>query len=126
MTKCTAYTKASVSAARHVEWLPKDIWPLVMDVVAQLDCRPSTAMPGDDVRGAAVSPAMMTALLVYGYCVGVACAEDREEDYEDVAFRVVPGRIISTHAYQRISPSPLEALAGCLCRCWSWRRRLRW
>jgi transposase len=77
------------------EWLPDDhLAHFVMDVVGQLDlsaihrrCQKS------DPRGTQpYHPLMMTSLLVYGYCVGVASSRKIEKStHESVAFRVIAG-----------------------------------
>jgi len=75
------------------EWLPEEhLAYFVSDVVDQLDL---SEMVGDykrdDARGQpAYHPAMMTKLLLYGYCVGVPSSRKMEKKtYEDVAFRVL-------------------------------------
>jgi transposase len=77
------------------EWLPEGhLAHFVMDVVAQLDLSPiHRRLQATDPRGVQpYHPAMMTGLLVYGYCVGVASSRKIEKKtYEDVAFRVVAG-----------------------------------
>jgi transposase len=74
------------------EWLPEDhlVW-FVRDVVAELDLRAILATY-DGSRGGqpAYDPTMMTALLVYGYCVGMASSRKIERaTYESVPFRVL-------------------------------------
>jgi transposase len=99
------------------EWLPEGhLAHFVMDVVAQLDLSPiHRRCQATDQRGVQpYHPAMMTALLVYGYCVGVASSRKIEKKtYEDVAFRVVAGENHPDHTriseFRRVH---LEALAG--------------
>jgi transposase len=74
------------------DWLPEDhlAW-LVLDVVGQLDL---SAISGTFRRGStgreAYEPAMLTALLVYGYCQGVRSSRMIERAcLTDVAFRVI-------------------------------------
>ena len=74
------------------DWLPADhqVW-LVLDVVEQLDLR---ALTGRYVLGGvgrrAYDPAMMLALLVYGYANGVRSSRAIERAcHTDVAFRIV-------------------------------------
>lgn len=74
------------------EWLPEDhlVW-FVRDVVAELDLRAILAVY-DASRGGqpAYDPAMMTALLVYAYCVGMPSSRKIERaTYESVPFRVL-------------------------------------
>jgi transposase len=74
------------------EWLPEDhlVW-FVRDVVAELDLR-AILTTYDNSRGGqpAYDPAMMTALLVYAYCVGTASSRKIERaTYESVPFRVL-------------------------------------
>ncbi|BCB82402.1 hypothetical protein GCM10022251_48200 [Phytohabitans flavus] len=75
-----------------VEWLPVDhqVW-LVLDVVDQLDL---AVLTGWYARGGvgrrAYDPAMMLALLVYGYANGVRSSRAIERAcHSDVAFRVI-------------------------------------
>lgn len=65
-----------------------------MDVVTVLDLSPiETAIHAKDTRGTRpYHPRMMTALLLYGYCVGVMSSRKIEKaTYRDVAFRVIAG-----------------------------------
>jgi transposase len=78
-----------------LEWLPEGhLAYFVLDVVEELDL---TAIEGviqaRDGRGQRpYSPRMMTALIVYAYCVGVFSSRKIERaTYEDVAFRVLAG-----------------------------------
>jgi transposase len=74
------------------EWLPADhqVW-LVLDVVAQLDLAVLTgryALAGAGRR--AYDPAMMLALLIYGYANGIRSSRAIERAcHTDVAFRVI-------------------------------------
>ena len=99
------------------EWLPEDhLARFVMDVVGQLDLSAIHARyQRKDPRGAQPHhPLMMTSLLVYGYCVGVASSRKIEKKtYEDVAFRVIAGGEHPDHV--RISEfrrEHLDALAN--------------
>ena len=100
-----------------LEWLPEGhLAHFVMDVVAQLDLSPiHRRLQATDARGVQpYHPAMMTALLVYGYCVGVASSRKIEKKtYEDVAFRVIAGENHPDHTriseFRRVH---LDALAG--------------
>jgi transposase len=77
------------------EWLPDDhLAHFVMDVVGQLDLTPiHRRCQSADPRGTQpYHPMMMTSLLVYGYCVGVASSRKIEKStHESVAFRVIAG-----------------------------------
>jgi transposase len=74
------------------DWLPQEhlVW-LVLDVVAELDLtvlRSRYALGG--VGRQAYDPAMLLALLVYGYCQGIRSSRAIERAcHTDVAFRVV-------------------------------------
>ncbi len=99
------------------EWLPEGhLAHFVMDVVAQLDLSPiHRRLQATDPRGVQpYHPSMMTALLVYGYCVGVASSRKIEKKtYEDVAFRVLAGENHPDHTriseFRRVH---LDGLAG--------------
>jgi len=78
-----------------LEWLPKDhLAYFVLDLVSQLDL---SAIEGriaeKDPRGERpYAPAMMLALLLYGYATGVYSSRRiSRATYEDVAFRVLAG-----------------------------------
>lgn len=98
------------------EWLPEDhLARFVMDVVGQLDLSAIHARyQRMDPRGVQpYHPLMMTSLLIYGYCVGVASSRKIEKKtYEDVAFRVIAGGEHPDHnrisEFRRVH---LEALA---------------
>ena len=76
------------------DWLPEDhlVW-FVIDVVDQLDLTRFRASHRADGHGrAAYDPAMMVALLLYAYCLGVRSSRAIERRcVEDVAFRVLAG-----------------------------------
>jgi transposase len=78
-----------------MDWLPEGhLVYFLLDVVGQLDLRElKERQEGKDPRGTrAYHPAMMTALLLYGYSVGVYSSRRIERaTYEDVAFRVLCG-----------------------------------
>jgi transposase len=100
-----------------MEWLPEDhLARFVMDVVGQLDLSAIHARYQErDPRGTQpYHPLMMTSLLIYGYCVGVASSRKIErKTYEDVAFRVIAGGEHPDHnrinEFRRVH---LDALAG--------------
>jgi transposase len=75
------------------EWLPDDhLAFFVLEVVRELDLGAITsADAGKDPRGQkGYTPAMMVALLLYGYCTGVFSSRKLEQaSYVDVAFRVL-------------------------------------
>ena len=77
------------------EWLPENhLAFFLMDIVRQLDLSGiEDAIHAKDPRGERpYSPHMMTALLLYAYCVGVFSSRKIERGtYEDVAMRVIAG-----------------------------------
>jgi transposase len=77
------------------EWLPEGhLAYFVLELVAELDLRAiETVLQARDARGTRpYSPRMMTALIIYAYCVGVFSSRKIERaTYEDVAFRVISG-----------------------------------
>jgi len=77
------------------DWLPEGhLVYFILDIVKELDLRAITrAVDSKDARGEKpYSPVMMTALLLYAYCVGVFSSRRIERaTYEDVAFRVLTG-----------------------------------
>jgi transposase len=83
------------------EWLPEDdlVW-LVLDAVEQSDLGAFTGVYREDGQGrAAFDPAMMVALLLYGYCHGVRSSREIERRcVRDVAFRVIAGGLRPDHA----------------------------
>jgi transposase len=97
-------------------WLPEGHLALfILDVVAALDLSKIYAVyDAKDERGrAGYHPAMMVALLVYGYCVGRPSSRRIERaTYEDVAFRVVSGDQHPDHdSIAAFRKQHLEALA---------------
>jgi transposase len=76
-------------------WLPEGhMAMLVSDVVDAMDLSSLYAAceTGDDRGRAGYHPAMMTKLLVYGYCTGVTSSRRIERaTHQDVAFRVLSG-----------------------------------
>lgn len=83
------------------EWLPEDhlAW-LVLEVIDELDLAAFYAAYRADGHGrAALDPAMMTALLIYAYAVGVRSSRAIERHcLEDVAFRVIAANQAPDHA----------------------------
>lgn len=83
------------------EWLAEDdlAW-VVLDAVDQCDLSGFTGAYRVDGQGrAAFDPAMMVALLLYGYCHGVRSSREIERRcVRDVAFRVLAGGLRPDHA----------------------------
>lgn len=83
-----------------LEWLPEGhLAYFILEVVETLDLGEiEEAIQSKDPRGTRpYSPAMMVALLLYAYCVGVYSSRKIERaTYEDVAFRVLAG---GSHPY---------------------------
>jgi transposase len=77
------------------EWLPEsDLAYFVLEVVASLDLSEIVRVyEAKDPRGTRpYDPRMLTALMLYGYCVGVRSSRKMEAaTYRDVAFRVLAG-----------------------------------
>jgi len=98
-------------------WLPQGHLALfILDVVGELDLSPIYAVyDAKDERGrAGYHPAMMVALLIYGYCTGRPSSRRIERaTHEDVAFRVIAGDRHPDHdciaAFRKLH---LDALAG--------------
>ena len=78
-----------------LEWLPEGhLAHFILDVVSELDLsKIEGRIQAKDGRGTRpYDPAMMVALLLYGYCVGVFSSRKIERaTFEDVAFRVLAG-----------------------------------
>jgi transposase/IS5 family transposase len=86
-----------------------------MDVVRELDLAGIYAHYERELRGyPPYHPEMMTALLLYGYCSGVASSRKIErKTYEDVAFRVIAAGHNPDHtAISEFRRIHLEALVG--------------
>ena len=98
------------------EWLPEDhqVW-FIAEVVEQLDLRAIEAAY-DGSRGGqpAYDPRMMTALLLYAYCVGMPSSRKIERaTYEQVPFRVLSADQHPDHdTIAEFRRRHLEALAG--------------
>jgi transposase len=100
-----------------LEWLPEGhLAHFILDVVGELDLSAiEQAYQAKDARGTRpYNPVMMTALLLYGYCVGVFSSRKLERaTYEDVAFRVLGGGNHPDHSrIARFRREHLEALRG--------------
>ncbi len=99
------------------DWLPEGHLALfLLDVVAELDLSKIYAVyDAKDARGrAGYHPAMMVALLLYGYCTGKPSSRRIERaTYEDVAFRVLAGDQHPDHdSIAAFRKTHLGALAG--------------
>ena len=83
------------------EWLPQDhlAW-LVLEAVGELDLSAFFRAYRDDGHGrAALDPAMMVALVLYAYAIGVRSSRAIERRCrEDVAFRVITANRAPDHA----------------------------
>src|SRR3972149_6581209 len=98
-------------------WLPEGHLALfILDVVGELDLSQIYAVyDAKDERGrAGYHPAMMVALLIYGYCTGRPSSRRIERaTHEDVAFRVIAGDRHPDHdSIAAFRKQHLEALAG--------------
>ena len=98
-------------------WLPQGHLALfILDVVGELDLSPIYAVyDAKDERGrAGYHPAMMVALLIYGYCTGRPSSRRIERaTHEDVAFRVIAGDRHPDHdCIAALRKLHLDALAG--------------
>ncbi len=110
-------TQAFLLPPSPLEWLPEGhLAQFVLDTVAELDLSPIFAHYDRELRGKPPHhPRMMVALLVYGYCVGVASSRKLErKTHEDVAFRVLAGNTHPDHVqiseFRRIHLSTLSGL----------------
>ena len=100
-----------------IEWLPSDhLVFFLLDLPSELDFSAiMTPALAKDPRGEkGFDPRMMTLLLLYAYCLGIASSRKIERAcYEDLAFRVLTGNQQPDHS--RISEfrrRNLEALSG--------------
>src|SRR3954471_24925105 len=83
------------------EWLPEEhLGWFVLDAVAEMDMAAFDASYRDDGHGrAAHDPAMMVALFVYAYAIGVRSSRAIERRcHDDVAFRVITANRALDHA----------------------------
>ena len=110
------------------DWLAEDhLAYFILDVMDQLDLRAIDARyQAKDPRGTRpYSPQMMTALLLYGYCVGLTSSRRLERaTYEDIAVRVIAGENHPDHSriseFRRAHLAELSALfvdVLRLCQC---------
>jgi transposase len=101
-----------------LDWLPDGhLAYFLLDVVSELDLSAiERPIQDKDPRGnRPFSPEMLTTLLLYGYCKGVASSRKIEEaTYVDVAFRVIAGGTHPDHVviseFRRIHLVALERL----------------
>ena len=100
-----------------LEWLPEGhLAQFILDTVGELDLSTILAHYERELRGKPPHhPRMMVALLVYGYCVGVASSRKIEKKtHEDVAFRVLAGNTHPDHVqiseFRRIHLKTLSGL----------------
>src|SRR5712691_3332434 len=98
------------------DWLPEGhLAYFVMDVVRELDLGDIHAHYERELRGQPpYHQQMMVALLVYGYCTGVASSRKIErKTHEDIAFRVIAAGHHPDHtAVSEFRRIHLERLAG--------------
>ena len=98
------------------EWLPEGhLAYFIIDLVARLDLTAIYASYRGDGRGQPpYEPAMMTALLLYAYCVGQPSSRRIERECaEDVAFRVIAANQRPDHdSISEFRRRHLQALAG--------------
>jgi transposase len=99
-----------------LDWLPEDhLARFVLETVGELDLSAIVARYEQELRGYPPHhPAMMVALLLYAYCVGVPSSRKIEKrTHEDIAFRVIAGNTHPDHSciseFRRIH---LEALSS--------------
>src|SRR5690242_13523759 len=112
------------------EWLPEGHWVwFVLDAVDEMDLAAFYAGYRDDGWGrAAHDPAMMVALFVYAYAIGVRSSRAIERHcHDDVAFRVITANRAPDHAtIARIRVRHEAAIAGLFWRCWRCARAAAW
>ena len=100
-----------------LDWLPADhLAYFILETVAQLDLSAIVAYYERERRGFPPhDPRMMTALLLYAYCVGLPSSRKIEQrTHEDIAFRVLAGNTHPDHTciseFRRIHLDALGAL----------------
>src|SRR3954470_4852366 len=112
------------------EWLPEGhlAW-FVLDAVSEMDLAAFYGSYRDDGWGrAAHDPAMMVALFVYAYAIGVRSSRAIERCcHDDVAFRVITANRAPDHAtVARFRVRHEAAIASCSARCWRCVRAAAW
>ena len=110
-------TQAFLLPPSPLEWLPEGhLAQFILDTVGELDLSAILAYYERELRGKPpYHPRMLVALLVYGYCVGVASSRKIEKKtHEDVAFRVLAGNTHPDHVqiseFRRIHLKTLSGL----------------
>ena len=97
-----------------MDWLPSDhLVFFLLELAEELDFSPILAPSRQkDARGEkGFDPRMLTVLLLYAYCVGIASSRKIERAcYEDAAFRVITGNQQPDHS--RISDFRRQHLGG--------------
>ncbi len=100
-----------------LDWLPAEhLAYFILETVAQLDLSAIRAYYERERRGFPPhDPRMMTALLLYAYCVGLPSSRKIEQrTHEDIAFRVLAGNTHPDHSciseFRRIHLDALSAL----------------
>ncbi len=100
-----------------LDWLPAEhLAYFILETVAQLDLSALRAHYERERRGFPPhDPRMMTALILYAYCVGVPSSRKIEQrTHEDIAFRVLAGNTHPDHSciseFRRIHLEALSAL----------------
>src|SRR5215213_10193650 len=104
------------------DWLPDEhlAW-FVLDAVGEMDLGAFYASYRDDGWGrAAHDPAMMVALFVYAYAIGVRSSRAIERRCcDDVAFRVITANRAPDHAtIARFRSGTRRRSRACSARCW--------
>jgi transposase len=84
-----------------LDWLPEDHRArFTLDIVQAQDLKAITSYYEREHRGSPPHhPVLMTALLLYAYCVGVPSSRKIEKrTHEDIAFRVITGNTHPDHS----------------------------
>ena len=102
------------------EWLPEQhMARFVVEIVEQLDLREITSRYGGSGGRRAYHPAMMVALLFYGYATGVFSSRKLEEaTHDSVGFRYITGNEHPDHDMGRLCRrnAPCSAASALLAR----------
>ena len=111
-------------------WLPEGhLAYFVLEVVAEFDLSEFYAVhEAKDVRGrAGYHPAMLVALLIYGYCTGKRSSRGIERaTYDDVAFRVISGDQHPDHDFvAAFRKQHLDCLRALTARSGGWPTRAK-
>ncbi len=101
-----------------LDWLPEGhLAYFILDLVGQLDLSGiEDPIQDKDPRGTrSYNPIMMTALLLFAYCMGIPASRKIEKaTYQDLAFRVIAGGVHPDHTviseFRRINLLPLARL----------------